>query len=324
MKALLVTSSGGSESLAYGEHPDPAIAHPSDVLVRVRAAAMNRLDVFQREGSHGSAPATFPYITGREFAGDVAAVGHMVTRFKVGDRVFGASANTHAQLIRIRSDGSLRNDALELIPPALSYEQAAAMPISFCMAWHMLHCKGRLRTGEDVLVMGASGGTGTSGIQLAKAAGARVITTAGTEEKLDKARALGADDVINYRQTPAFSEQVLKLTGGKGADLVFEHVGTPVWDECFRSLRQGGRLVICGVTAGHRASLHLGQLWMRDLTIMGAINTPSEDLAIIARLAARGSIHPVVDTVIPVEEAYEAHRRMEAWDFFGKIVLRFS
>jgi alcohol dehydrogenase len=172
--------------------------------------------------------------------------------------------------------------------------------------------------------MGGGSGTGVYGIQFAKAAGARVITTAGSDEKLEKAKALGADEVINHRETPEFSDRVRELTGGQGVDLVFEHIGTPVWESCWASLKRRGRLVICGVTAGHWVSLHLGQLWSKELGVIGSTNYPEEDFNAISRLVERGLVHGVVDSVFPLDKTAEAQKRMEYGDFFGKIVLTVS
>ena len=324
MKALYVPQTGDVSVLTCGELPEPAISNPMDVIVRVRAAAVNRLDTYERGGSHGATPRQLPHITGREFAGDVAAVGRDVTRLKVGDKVFGTGEHAHAEYVKVDSSGQTFEESIELMPKGLSYEEASAVPTSFSMAYHMLHCDGGLRAGEDVLVMAAGSGTGSSGIQLAKAAGARVITTASTEEKLRKAKVLGADELINYQQLPEFSKHVLEITKGQGVDLVFEHIGAPVWESCWASLKVGGRLVSCGVTAGHRVSLHLGQLWMRRLSLIGSVNNPEVDLAIIKELIEEGTVHPVVDSVLPLEAAADAHARLEARDFFGKIVLTVS
>lgn len=314
MKAAYITETGDPDVFVYGDLPAPTITSPTDILVRVRATALNRRDVFAREGSHGSRPASFPAIGGMEFAGDVLEVGPQVTKFKPGDRVFGTGSATYAEIARVRPETT------ELIPPGLSYEEAAAIPVAFCTAWHLLVCKVRLTLGEDVLIMAGGSGIGSAAIQVAKAAGARVFTTASSDAKLEKAKALGADFTINYR-TEDFAAKVRELTDGQGVDVVFEHIGTPVWDGCFASLKRGGRFITCGVSAGHLVTLHLGQLWTRDLTIMGTAYRPQEDMATIARMVARGVFRPVVDSVLPLEAVAEAHRRMEASDFFGKIVL---
>ena len=324
MKALCISEVGGTPALACLEQPEPVLSNPLDVIVRVRAASLNRVDVFRRKGTHGATPENFPFIVGRDFAGDVEEVGSEVSRLKVGDRVFGTTFHAHAELLRVSSIGQVAQDSVELIPMGLSYQDASAVPTAFSMAYHMLHCDGNVREGQDVLVVGASGGVASAGVQLAKVAGARVIATAGTMEKLEKAKAIGADEVFSYRQIPQFSGLVKDLTAGEGVDLVFEHVGGPVWEECWASLKYGGRYVLCGVTAGHRVQLHLGQLWMRRLSVIGSMNDPENDLKIIVDLLERGAVHPVVDSVFPLEEAAKAHERLEARDFFGKIVLSIS
>lgn len=358
MKAVWLSRLGGLDTLAYGEQPEPIITDPLDMLVRVRATALNRIDLFMREGTHAQAPTQYPFIPGNEFAGDVVAVGsgHLAVepeseefirtraayayyqrtkdpqwypgqrsgRFKVGDRVFGTARSSFAELVRVRPYGNLPQEAVESIPFGLSYEEAASIPISFLTAWHALHCAGNLRIGEDVLVMSGGSGTGSAAIQLAKAVGGRVITTVGTDAKLEKAKALGADFGINYKKSPQFSKLVLDRTGNEGLDLVFDHIGAPVSRECFDCLKQYGRLVVYGVSGGHMATVHLGLLMMRQLSLIGVIAMPQEDLGIVAHLAARGVIRGIVDSVFPLDATAEAHRRMETDDFFGKIIISIS
>jgi NADPH:quinone reductase-like Zn-dependent oxidoreductase len=169
--------------------------------------------------------------------------------------------------------------------------------------------------------MAAGSGIGSAAIQVGKLAGARVITTASTQEKLDKAKTLGADAGINYRETPEFSRKVLELTGGAGVHVLFEHIGAPVWQECYASLRHGGRFVTSGVTAGHRVELHFGQLWTRELSLLGTAMKPREDMPKIMRLVAAGKLRGVVSQVFPLAEAAQAHAVMERSQFFGKIVV---
>ncbi|MCZ6615018.1 MAG: zinc-binding dehydrogenase, partial [Chloroflexi bacterium] len=157
--------------------------------------------------------------------------------------------------------------------------------------------------------------------QMAKAAGARVITGSSSDDKLDKARALGADEVLNYQQAPEFSKRVRELTDGHGVGLVFESIGAPVWDQCFASIKKGGRLVICGVTGGHKASIHLGQLWMKEISIFGCINEPENDLEDVVTLIEAGSIRGVIDSVLPLDSTEQAYDRMKERNFFGKVIL---
>lgn len=324
MRALCISKLDDNLVLACLEQPEPTLQSAEDIIVRVRAAALNRVDVFRRVGSHGTTPQRFPFIVGRDFAGDVVEVGSGVSRLKAGDRVFGTGSWAQAELMRVDSSGGISQESVELIPRELSYENAASVPTAFSMAYHMLHCDGHLQRGDDVLVMGASGGVASGAVQIAKAAGARVIAAASTREKLESAKAVGADDVFNYQEVQRFSGLVKELTGGLGVNIVIEHIGEPVWEECWASLRNGGRYIICGVTAGHRVSLHLGQLWMRRLALIGSLNDPENDLKVVAHLIEQGLVHPVVDSVFSMEEAADAHERMEARDFFGKIVLTIS
>ena len=314
MKAAYITETGDPDVLTYGDLPEPTLASPNDVLVHVHATSLNRRDIFAREGSHGTRPTRFPYIPGLDLAGEVLAAGSAVTRFKPGDRVMGEGSGTYAEVARGR------DDSLALMPASLSYEEAAAIPTVFSAAYHMLICRSHLGVGETMLVMAGGSGVGSAAIQIGAAMSARIITTASSQQKLERAKNLGAHIGINYKDED-FAARVREETGGEGVDLVFEHIGTPVWEGCFASLKRGGRLVTCGVTAGHLVTLHLGQLWTRDLTLIGTAQRPAEDIADIVRLVSQGTFRGVVDSVLPLEAAMEAHRRLEASDFFGKIVL---
>lgn len=313
MKASFVREHGDPEALIYGDMPDP-VPGPHDVLIRVRACSMNRVDVYTREGSHGMRP-PLPRVLGRDLAGEVVAVGEHVRGFTPGQRVLAlASSGSYAELAVA--------DVADTwpMPDNLSFEEAATFPTVLTTAWHMLICTARLRLGEEVLIMAAGSGVGCVAIQLAKRSGARVFTTVSSDEKAEKALALGADVTINHTKED-FAARVLELTGGQGVSLVLEHVGAAVWEKCFRSLRLGGRLVTCGVTTGHRVELHLGQLWTREISLLGTRMKPREDMATILPVVARGEVRAVVSQVFPLQEAAEAHRAMEANRFFGKIVL---
>lgn len=314
MKAVFIPETGGPEVLTYGEAPEPETG-PADLLVRVRAAALNRRDVFAREGSHGVRP-SLPHVPGLEVAGEVAEAGPEAEGFQVGDRVLGrCRSGGYAELARVEAA-----DAYPF-PEWMSFEEAACVAVPFGTAWRMLVRRAGLQPGEDLLVMAAGSGIGVGAIQLGKLLGARVITTAGSRWKLDKAAELGADAGIDYREFPEFSRKVRDLTGGEGVHVVFEHIGAAVWRECFASLRRGGRFVNSGVTAGHRAELHLGQLWTRELTLMGTTMRPREDMPEIMRLVREGKLRGVVSEALPLRDAGRAHELMERSEFFGKIVL---
>ncbi len=315
MKAVFLVEQGGPENMIIGDLPEPEIG-PDEVLVRVRAAALNRRDIYAREGSHGLRASELPFIIGLDLAGEVAEVGAAVRGFNIGDRVMGeAIAGAYAEYARCHYQ------ELALMPESLSYEEAASMPVVFCTSWHMLICKADLQLGETALIMAGGSGLGTAGIQIAKKAGAVVITTASTNEKLERAKALGADHGINYKEED-FSARIKEITNGKGVDVVLEHIGTPVWEGCFASMGNGGRFVICGVSAGARVELHLGQLWTRGLTLYGTRQQPREDLPKVMRLIEQRAFKAVVDKVFPLEEVAEAHKLMESDQFFGKIVLK--
>lgn len=314
MKAVFIPETGGPEVLTYGDVPEPETG-PADLLVRVRAAALNRRDVFAREGSHGVRP-PLPHVPGLEVAGEVAEAGPEARGFQVGDRVLGrCRSGGYAELARVEAA-----DAYPF-PDWMSFEEAACVAVPFGTAWRMLVRRAALESDEDLLVMAAGSGIGVGAIQLGKLLGARVITTAGSQWKLDKAAELGADAGINYREFPEFSRKVRELTRGEGVHVVFEHIGAAVWRECFASLRRGGRFVNSGVTAGHRAELHLGQLWTRELTLMGTTMRPREDMPEIMRLVREGKLRGVVSEVLPLRDAGRAHELMERSEFFGKIVL---
>lgn len=314
MKAVFIPETGGPEVLTYGDAPEPETG-AADLLVRVRAAALNRRDVFAREGSHGVRP-PLPHVPGLEVAGEVLEAGPEAGGFQVGDRVLGrCRSGGYAELARVEAA-----DAYPF-PEWMSFEEAACIAVPFGTAWRMLVRRAALQPGEDLLVMAAGSGIGAGAIQLGKLLGARVITTAGSRWKLDKAAELGADAGIDYREFPEFSRKVRELTDGEGVHVVFEHIGAAVWRECFASLRRGGRFVNSGVTAGHRAELHLGQLWTRELTLMGTTMRPREDMPEIMRLVREGKLRGVVSEVLPLRDAGRAHELMESSQFFGKIVL---
>ena len=342
MKATYIESQGPPEVLTFGDLPDPTPG-PGEAVIRVRATALNHLDTFARAGRNGVIIDKFPHVLGCDLAGEVAELGHDAEGLKIGDRVMvdyslpcgKCVACDAGQDQRCESGGSIgitanggyaqyvsvpaRNS--EAIPDSMDFEEAAAIPLVYKTAWHCLIARCGMLPGEDVLIMAAGSGVGSAAIKLAKMMGARVITTASTEEKLAKARALGADDTINYVENQAFSQTVLELTGGKGVDLVFDSIGASVWDENFRSLKSGGRLVNCGVTGGHRASLRIGRMFTSQVTLMGASTGSRADFTKVATLVRRGEIRGIVSRTFPLQDAADAHRAIEGRDVFGKLVL---
>lgn len=344
MKAVIFSEHGGPDVLRYTDVPEPRIgaADVNDVLVRVRACALNHLDLFVRAGMPG-VKIPLPRIPGSDISGEVAKVGANVSHVKVGERVLlspGISCG-HCEQCLAGDDSMCREYTLfgymvdggyaEYVkapgvnvipmPAGLSFEEAAAVPLVFLTAWHMLITRAKLKPAEDVLILGAGSGVGSAAIQIAKVAGARVIATAGSEEKLAKAKELGADDVILHSKQDIAAE-AKRLTNRRGVDVVFEHVGQATWEQSIRSLAVGGRLVTCGATTGYEGKIDLRFLFTRQLSILGSFMGGKAELYSVLELVDRGLLKPVIDTVMPLAQASEAHQRLERREQFGKIVLR--
>ena len=340
MKAIRFQQHGGPEVLKYADAPDPVV-RPNEVLVRVRACALNHLDLWVRQGIPG-VPIPLPHIPGSDVAGEIAHIGGEVSTVRVGQKVVLAPGITCGKCTaclagldnRCRQFTNLGymidGGCAELVsapevnclpfPENLSYEQAAAVPLVFQTAWHMLVGRAELQPGEDVLILGAGSGVGSAAIQIAKFFGARVITTAGTDEKLAKARELGADHVINHK-SQRIREEVRRITGKRGADVVFEHVGTATWDDSLASLAPSGRLVTCGATTGYDAKVDLRFLFSRQLSLLGSYMGTKSELRTVMKLVAEGRLKPIVDRVFPLAEAAAAHAYLESGAQFGKVVL---
>jgi NADPH:quinone reductase-like Zn-dependent oxidoreductase len=343
MKAVYITGHGGPDALTLGDRPDPKPG-PNDALIRVRACALNRLDLYARAGERGTRLALDePHILGGDIAGDVVEVGSEVTRLAVGERVVVNPRITCRQcpacvagstelcerpgMIGATANGGYAELAIApatnciAIADGLSYEQAASLPTVFLPCWSILMRHGALKPWETVLVLSASSGVGTAGIQLAKnVVGARVITTTSSPQKAEKAKALGADEVINYKQE-SIADRVKELTGGKGVDVVIDHVGADFWPAASRSLAVGGRYGICGATTGLKVELQVGLLFLKHQKIFGVFMGRNSDLGKIVKLAGRGTIRGVIAETFPLERAADAHRLMDETNFFGKIVL---
>jgi NADPH:quinone reductase-like Zn-dependent oxidoreductase len=312
MKAVYVEQTGPPEVLMYGDLPTPEPG-PNDVLIRVRATSLNRLDIFMREGSHGT-KITPPQVLGRDIAGEVVRLGSAVHGFQPGERVVASGSGSYAEYALAPAERTFP------LPEACSFDEGGAVPTAGLTAYQMLINRARVRPGEDVLVMAAGSGVSSYAIQIARAVGTRVIATAGSAEKLRQAQEIGADAVLNH-YTEDVAARVLELTAGQGVDVIIEHVGAAVWPACFRSLKVNGRLVTCGVTTGHRVDLHLGQVFTRSLQIMGVGRGSPEDMRQLLRLLALGRVRPVIHQRFPLQEAVAAHRLLESSQFFGKVVL---
>lgn len=341
MKAVIFARHGGPEVLEYTDVPDPVIG-TGQLLVRVKACSINHLDIWIRQGIPAYA-IKLPHISGCDVAGVVERVGAGVRQIKPGDPVIltpglscgrcewcraghdnlcasygirgAATDGGYAELITANA-----SDAIPL-PDGLPVEEAAAFPLVFLTAWHMLVTRAQLRVGETVLVHAAGSGVGHAAVQIAKYLKATVFTTVGAQVKEPKAKALGADAVINY-QRDDFEERVRRLTRDRGVDVVFEHIGPQTWEQSLRLLAKGGRLVTCGATTGPSVALDLRYVFSRQLTILGSIMGTRAELETITQLIGRRTLKPVVDTAFPLREARAAQERMLARDVFGKLVLR--
>ena len=341
MKAIVFRQHGGPEVLLYVDVPDPE-PRPNEVLVNVCACTLNHLDLWVRRGLP-NVPIPLPHIPGSDVAGEIAKIGSEVTSVRVGQKVVLAPLVScgkcpaciagldnrcrQATNLGYMIDGGcaefVRAPEVNCLPypENLSFQEAAAIPLVFQTAWHMLIDRARLQAGEDVLVLGAGSGVGSAAIQIAKFFGARVIATAGSDPKLEKARQIGADHVINHK-TQKIREEVRRITNKRGVDVVFEHVGTATWDDSLASLALAGRLVTCGNTTGYDAKLDLRFLFSRQLSLLGSYMGVKSELHTIMKLVSAGRLKPVVDRIFPLQEAAAAHRYLESGQQFGKVVLK--
>jgi NADPH:quinone reductase-like Zn-dependent oxidoreductase len=337
MKAVRFHRHGGPEVLRFEDAPDPVVA-PGRAIVRVRACALNHLDLWERRGLD-RVKLPLPHISGSDVAGEIVDPGG--SELLAGQRVMlqpglrcGVCAACNEgrdnqcvqyDVLGLRSDGgyaeliSVPAENLIAIPPHIDFITAAAFPLTFLTAWHMLVTRAGLRAGDTVLVLAGGSGVGQAAIQLARHFGARVFATS-APAKADRTRALGAEAVLDH-YAGDFSREVRGLTGGRGVDIVIEHVGEATWDRSVRALATGGRLVTCGATTGHAAALDLRHLFARQLSLLGSYMGRFSELTTAAPLLFGGHVTPVIDEVFPLSRAADAQRRLEEKGQFGKIVL---
>ncbi len=341
MKAIVFHQHGEPDVLKFEDVAEPTI-RPNEVLVRVKACALNHLDLWVRRGIPG-VPIPLPHIPGSDVSGEIAQIGADVTTVRVGQKVVlaplvscgkctacVAGIDNHcrqATNLGYIIDGGcaefVRAPEVNCLPypERLTFEEAASIPLVFQTAWHMLIARAELQPGEDILVLGAGSGVGSAAIQIAKFFGARVIATAGSDEKLAKAKEFGADHLINHK-TQKIRDEVRRITNKRGVDVVFEHVGTATWDDSLASLASGGRLVTCGATTGYDAKVDLRFLFSRQLSLLGSYMGSKSELQTVMKLVAAGRLKPIVDRVFPLAEAAAAHAYLESGSQFGKVVLR--
>jgi NADPH:quinone reductase-like Zn-dependent oxidoreductase len=339
MRAAVFHEHGGPERVRIEEVPRPTPG-PGEVLVEVRAAALNHLDLWVRRGL--PIETTMPHVGGSDIAGVVADLGPGVVGVETGARVvvnpslscghcrYCVAGETSLcpdyRIIGEHTDGGFAEYVavpaanVYRIPDATSFETAAALPIAYQTAWRAVVSRARVRPGDDVLVLGASGGTALAAVQVAKLAGARVFAVTSGAENGARLRELGAD-VVYDRTRVDFSKEVYRDTGKRGVDVVVENVGEATWKGSVRALAKGGRLVTYGATTGPRGEVDLRVLFWKQVEIIGTTMASRAEFEEMLRVAFRGDLRPVIDSVLPLERAREAHERLEAGDQFGKIVL---
>ncbi len=341
MRAVVYTQPGGAEVVRLQEMPEPTVG-PNDVLVRIRAAALNHIDLWVRKGLP-RLHLTFPHIPGADAAGVVERVGEAVSKVRSGTEVMiapGVSCGvctfcvsgqdnmcaeysilgehrhgTYAEFVAVPEENLLPK------PAHLTFEEAASVPLVFLTAWNMLVTNARLRFGETVLIWGAGSGVGSAAIQIAKLFSTRVIAVAGSRWKLEKAKSLGADEGIDHREQDVL-EEVRRLSDKRGVDVVFDHVGAATWQTSLKSLARGGRLVTCGATSGAEAPTDIRYIYGRRLSIHGTWMGTKSELHELMRLVEQGRLKPIVHNVFRLEDAVKAQEIMEQSGHFGKLVLK--
>ena len=340
MKAIIFHKRGGLENLRYADVPTPQVG-ARDALVRVRACGLNHLDIFTREGSHG-VHAPLPHIGGLEPAGEIAELGAEVRDWRIGDRVLVGSAITcgacefctsgndnlcaRRKVIGVNIPGGFAEyicvpaSILLPIPDAMSFADAAASPTAFGTAWHMLVTRAAIKADEWVLIHAAGSNVGVAGIQVAKHFGARVIATASTDQKLEKAKELGAGFVINYIEKN-FHHEAMRITQNRGVDVVFEHVGTTTWEKSIASLHPTGRLVTCGSTTGRWGNTDIWSVFFKQIAILGSFAFSSAEMHALWQLLTQNIFCPVIDRAFPLAQTAEAQKYLQDRKQFGKVVV---
>jgi NADPH:quinone reductase-like Zn-dependent oxidoreductase len=341
MKAVRFHTHGGPEVLVYEDVPDPKVGY-GEILIEVKATSINHIDIFLRRGMPG-VKVPLPKIEGCDAAGIIREVGPGVNDLQPGDRVtinpgiscghcefcaagFGSECTAYAmvgehidgayaQLVKVPAHVALR------LPEGVSFETAAAAPLVFLTAWSMLVGKGNIRPGEDVLILGAGAGVGTAAIQIAKLVGCRVIATASTDEKLKRAKALGADILINYKKEE-FDKRIRDLTNRRGVDVVVDYIGNDTWVRSLRSARKGGRVLTCGATSGFSPQTDLRHIFYRQVQVIGSTMGSHREFLDVMKCIFQGQLKPVIDQVLPLAEAGRGHELIENRQVFGKIVLK--
>ena len=332
MKALVLKKHGGLDDLAVvADYPMPKAAE-GHVVIRVRASSFNYHDVFTVRGMPGI-KVPLPVVIGLDMAGEITEVGAGAARWKVGDRVLVNPVNKKKGLMGEMLDGGMAEycqvaaDQLVAMPAGVTFEQAASLPVAYGTAHRMLITHGTVKKGERVLVLGASGGVGTGCVMLAKLLGAEVIACASSEDKMRRLKQIGADEVVDYTKVD-WSKWAVERYGKPqrrsyegGVDVVINFTGGDTWVPSLRCLKRGGKLLVCGATAGYDPKEDLRYVWSFELKIIGSNSFYDEDLSALMKLIAEGKINPVVDKVLPLEQAREGLRLIQDREIFGKVVV---
>jgi alcohol dehydrogenase len=329
MRAVVIHEHGGRDKLVE-EYPPRPVAGPKEIVVAVKACALNQLDMFVLRGLPGL-PVRLPRIPGSDTAGVVDEVGEGVTTVSVRQRVMldptiklpdgslgalGEHADGGlAEYIRVPEGNAIP------IPDEVSFIEAAALPTAYGTAWRMLVTRGQVQRGEHVLILGASGGVGTGCVQIAKMMGCVVFAAASTEAKLARLKEVGADVLVNYSEHPEFHRYVRGITSGAGVDVVINYTGGDTWVNSLKSLKPGGRLLTCGATAGYDPRTDIRYIWTRELKIIGANGIRREDLSVLLDAVRGGRIKAIVDRVVPLAEVREGFRLLENREVCGKVII---
>lgn len=343
MKAIVINEYGGTDKLVYQDFPDP-VAGNNDVIVKVRACSLNHLDLWVRK-EKSAFKSTLPHISGCDVAGIVADTGQNVNNVKIGDhvivspglscfncdaciagddnlcesfKIFGAAVHGgYAEYAKVPAHNVIH------MPHAMSFAQAAAFPLTFVTAYHMLVNRAKLRVGQEVLIIAAGSGVGTAAVRIAKLFGARVIATVGSDEKVEQARLIGADEVINYKVND-FDKIVHELTDGHGVDTVFENVGPDTWNKSINCLAKNGKLITCGATSGPDVEINLRSIYMNQLSIYGSILGTRKELFEIIKFMITGQLRVTIDSVFDLKDVKKAQEKMIERKNFGKIVIEIN
>ena len=341
MKAVRFHEFGGAEKLQFEEIPDPKIG-PAEVLVRVRACALNHLDIWARRGTR-SERIPLPHISGSDISGEIAETGKLVNGRPKGEKVLIApgiscgicdycsngwdSLCESYRIIGYETQGgyaeyvAVPGQNILSMPDKLSFGQAAAVPLVFLTAWHMLVTRAHLVPGETVLVWAAGSGVGSAAVQVAKLLGAKVIATVGSDTKREKAEKLGADFILNH-YTQDIPSEIKRVTNGRKVNVVFDHIGEATWEKSMKSMAPAGRLVNCGVTSGGKAETDIRYVFVKQFSLMGSFMGGRGELLKVLSFFEEGKLKPVVDSIFSLAEAANAQEKMEKSEHFGKIILK--